>query len=348
MEVHDFVSDDFTKSRYAGETKYFSLAIFFLRRSLAIIRSRRADLIWIQREAMPWLPFWVENLLLGSKPRIYDFDDAIHIQYGQHRRNLVRFFLGKKIAKIAQSADCIIVGNQDLKRYMEEVGATDVVVIPSVIDVAPSGQLRARPKTRPFTFCYTGNIYEDFQDPEPLFHALHEMKTAGELSSNSVSIRFLGTRFSRVEKLALDERYSEFIQIEGHVTREAALAAQQEADALLLLEDSDEQSRGILTGKVFEYLVSGTPILCIGSRSEFELGDLLHSTGTGIVVPPENFKGLRALLLATLNGGGLFEQYKPDFEEILRYSRETQANDLLDAIVERINQKTKLFLSPKK
>lgn len=341
FEVHDFVDDEFTKSRYGGKTNYLSIPGMFLRRAHALIRARRADLIWIQREAMPWMPFWLEKLFLAKKPTVYDFDDAIHIQYLRHRSKLVRFFLGSKVAQIAKRANCLTVGNLELKQYMEQMGATDVVLVPSVIDSIPGDGPKTQLCTRPFIVCYTGNIYEEFQDPEPLFQALNALKSSGDISESSVIVKFFGTRLDRVQELALDERYSDFIRIEGHVSREAALTAQREADLLLLLENASEDSRGILTGKLFEYLVSGTPVLCIGSRPEFEIGQILYSTGAGVVVSPENFQRLPALLSATLGGGGVFEEYHPNFQEIRKYSRETQATELFDTIVERMRQRSK-------
>lgn len=348
FEVHDFVNDKFMKSRYRGSTPFLAIPAVFLRRAANLIKSRQADLVWIQREALPWLPFWLEKLFLPNKPTVYDFDDAIHIQYLRHRSRLIRFLLGKKVAQIAKSADCIIVGNLELKHYMEQEGATDVVVIPSVIHQITDNRPKARRGSPPFVFCYTGNIYEKFQDPEPLFQALHALKEAGELQNNSVLVKFFGTRLNVAEKLAADKRYSEFIRIEGHVSREAALVAQREADILLLLENSNEESKGILTGKVFEYIVSGTPILCIGSRPEFELGQILSSTQVGMVIPPEEFQGLTTLLSASLRGGGLFEKYQPNFEEILRHSRRNQATELLDTIAESLKQRSKLFELPSK
>ena len=73
----------------------------------------------------------------------------------------------------------------------------------------------------------------------------------------------------------------------GHVSREKALQAQRNADLLLLLESSNEESRGVLTGKIFEYIASGRPIICIGSRLDFEIGQTLFKTGSGIsaIVP---------------------------------------------------------------
>ena len=65
----------------------------------------------------------------------------------------------------------------------------------------------------------------------------------------------------------------------GPLTRAQSIALQQQADILVLLESGDPEVKGILTGKVFEYLATDKPILLLGPGEGSELHALLTSHG---------------------------------------------------------------------
>ena len=94
------------------------------------------DLIWIEKEALPWLPAWIEHKLgLAKVPYIVDYDDAIFHRYDQHHFKLIRWILGKKIDLIMQYAALVLVGNEYLLERAKKAGAKRVEVLPTVIDL---------------------------------------------------------------------------------------------------------------------------------------------------------------------------------------------------------------------
>lgn len=104
-----------------------------LRRLLA---ARRYDLLWIEKEALPWLPGPVERILLSfGTPYVLDYDDAIFHRYDQHPNAVVRWALGPKVATLVRGAAAVVAGNSYLGDYMRRAGARTVVELPSVVDV---------------------------------------------------------------------------------------------------------------------------------------------------------------------------------------------------------------------
>ena len=69
----------------------------------------------------------------------------------------------------------------------------------------------------------------------------------------------------------------------GRVSHEKAIAYQQKAQVLLLLIPNVTKAEGILTGKIFEYLMAKRPILAIGPETG-DLATLLKDTRAGVVV----------------------------------------------------------------
>lgn len=94
------------------------------------------DLVWIEKEALPWMPTWLERLLLRGKPYVMDFDDAIFHNYDLHRTAWVRRFYGRRIDRLMAGARLVIAGNRYLADRATAAGARRVEVIPTVIDLA--------------------------------------------------------------------------------------------------------------------------------------------------------------------------------------------------------------------
>ena len=130
-----------------------------------------------------------------------------------------------------------------------------------------------------------------------------------------------------------------------HVPRSEVLEIQKKADLLLLLSSSKDISKGVLTGKIFEYMSSGRPIICIGAKEDFDITKLLNITNTGIVFGHHEIIKLEKILYDSYFGKGIFKNYKPNINQILKYSRKHIANDFLKNIKEKIYIKSKYKIS---
>jgi glycosyltransferase involved in cell wall biosynthesis len=102
----------------------------------AVATRRRYDVLWIEYELIPFAPALVELLLLrGGPPWVVEYDDAVFHRYDRHRSALVRGLLGAKIDRLMAGAAVVIAGNAYLADRARAAGASDVAVIPSVVDL---------------------------------------------------------------------------------------------------------------------------------------------------------------------------------------------------------------------
>src|SRR5439155_27054683 len=82
-----------------------------------------------------------------------------------------------------------------------------------------------------------------------------------------------------------------------NVYRHHTLELQRDSEALLLLiPESGGRGRGVLTGKIFEYLAAERPILA-AVPPDGAAAKLVHDTGAGVVVPSADEGALREALL---------------------------------------------------
>lgn len=132
-----FFPDAYLESLYAGRRWPLpKVAGCYARRIAALLGARRHDLLWIEKETLPWLPFAAERLLLAAAPPyVLDFDDAWFHHYDLHRRPLVRRLLGDKLDRLMRRAALVTAGNGYLAERAERAGARRVAILPTVVDL---------------------------------------------------------------------------------------------------------------------------------------------------------------------------------------------------------------------
>ncbi|PLC52990.1 hypothetical protein CR155_14360 [Pollutimonas nitritireducens] len=181
------------------------------------------------------------------------------------------------------------------------------------------------------TICYAGTIYPNRRDPTPLFNAVNELIDSGQVSAEKITIEFYGQNEKELAEIIQRTRANRhnIIKIKGFVSRQVSLEAQGRSDLLLLLESGEPLARGMLTGKVFEYLVSGIPILAVGIDNTHAAGELLENTGTGYCASDSD--ELKRLLLAAIELK-YFSFYRPRKDLIAKFSRQIQAQSIIDRL----------------
>ncbi len=136
LTVEPLLDNNYIANLYAGQrTRLFDITKTYLKRLHLIKNSTRFDLVWVEKEFLPWLPAWFELNLLTSRTKfVVDYDDATFHQYDQHRLTLVRWLLGKKIDAVMRRANLVIAGNSYLADRARQAGARRVEILPTVVD----------------------------------------------------------------------------------------------------------------------------------------------------------------------------------------------------------------------
>ena len=234
---------------------------------------------------------------------------------------------GEAIARlVARSADAIVTAAEAISgeaRSLEPRGA--VTTIPNGCDFDDFAGLEYRRGDR-FTITHAGSFFGK-RSPRPFLQALAE-------SNLDVVARFVGdfrpADRDWAEGLGLGDR----LELHPYASHRRALELQRSSEALLLLiPDADGRGRGVLSGKVFEYLAAERPILAV-VPPDGAAADLIREVGNGVVAPPEDVAAIREALAAlverwqagSLNGSPLPEDVR---ERLDRRSRVREYADLL-------------------
>jgi glycosyltransferase involved in cell wall biosynthesis len=191
---------------------------------------------------------------------------------------------------VASQADAIVAASDAIAeeaRALEPKGK--VVTIANGCDFDDFAGLAHNQSDR-LRITHTGHFHGK-RDPKPFLQAL------AESGLDDVVVRFAGDFRAAdreyAESLALGDR----IEFLGDVSRRRSLELQRDSEALLLLvPESGGRGRGVLTGKIFEYLAAERPILAV-VPSDGAAARLVQDTGAGVVVPPDDVEAIREALL---------------------------------------------------
>lgn len=104
-------------------------------RMRALMQRRRFDVLWIEKECLPWFPLWLELGLLRGVPYVLDYDDAVFHQYDMHRTPLVRRLFGQRLDGLMAGAALVVCGNNYLAQRARDAGAPWVEVVPTVVNL---------------------------------------------------------------------------------------------------------------------------------------------------------------------------------------------------------------------
>ena len=134
--------------------------------------------------------------------------------------------------------------------------------------------------TSKFTITHTGQIYTK-QDPSKLLAALKDLISERAIDPKNVDVRFYGPKNELLANKIEEYGLPAIVRQCGIVPREISFKKQRESQLLLLLKWEDPQERGVIPGKVFEYLAARRPILATGGTDDV-VKELLNETSAGV------------------------------------------------------------------
>jgi glycosyltransferase involved in cell wall biosynthesis len=149
--------------------------------------------------------------------------------------------------------------------------------------------------TRPFRLMYTGTIHA-YYDLEPFWLALRALLDAGSISADTFRVEFVGNLSPEEPKR---HGLSELVEISGFVPHDKVFDAFARADALLLLETPGYYARYSYAAKVFDYVLTGKPVVSLVEAGG-NTARLLERTGVGYLADPRDTAAIQRVLVDVL------------------------------------------------
>lgn len=237
--------------------------------------------------------------------------------------------------RVASSADAVVGVTPPIADDLRSRFAGEVMYIPNGFDIEVDADNRAAiayGAAGP-TIVHTGPLLgPSGRDPRPLLQAFRRL--LDEQPHLRGRLSFLVAGRSEFDERALLEGVGlgQAVRHLGYLPRAQALGLQQAATALILLTSD---ARGEATGKLYEYLASGRPIIALANGNE--AARIVAETGTGVVVSPHDVAGIVRALRAAVDGE-LERAYAP--RSLDRYRYPAPAIQMADAVERAIGVRT--------
>lgn len=136
IDVAPFFDDSYLNRLYAGERMGLVTTRYFIARLQKLVAAKKPDLVWVEKEALPWVPWPIEQAFWpGNIPLVSDYDDALFHRYDQHKNAAVKLLLGRKIDGVMAHSNLVTAGNQYLADRAVAAGAKRVEIVPTVVDI---------------------------------------------------------------------------------------------------------------------------------------------------------------------------------------------------------------------
>lgn len=193
--------------------------------------------------------------------------------------------------EVISAADrVVVVGEQMKKEFMAY--SDEVYVIPNGYDGSDDENPMALDEE--FTLTYAGLMNAD-RNPERLWKVLGEMVKEDPSFGARLKLRFVGSCSPEVLKSLEENGLNDNLDLLGYRDHEEVSNYQRSAQVLLLTVNQVPSARGIVTGKIFEYMRAMRPVMAIGPV-DGDLAAILEETRCGEIVDFSDEMGMRDMI----------------------------------------------------
>ena len=187
-----------------------------------------------------------------------------------------------------------------------------------------------------FNITYTGTLHAKMH-PGPLLEAAEQLCLEQPEFAKKVRLNFIGRIGDDVAPMFRETPISSKIRTIPHIPHYKCLRYTTGADLLLLLIPPSSGYELIMTGKLFEYLRSGRPILCLAETGE--AAEIIQKANAGYPTAYEDIGKIKQILLDTYkrwakNKGRI--DISPDWDYIEQFDRKKGTQTLANVLNEII------------
>ena len=214
---------------------------------------------------------------------IVDFRDP-WTTIGYHKALKLSDFAAKKHVdlekKVLNTADNIIVTSKTTKSEFRIITSKPITVITNGFDDETKTKDTNAVLDAKFSLAHIGSFLSD-RNPEILWQSLSELVLEIPNFIHHLELKLIGQVSQEVLDSILKFHLAGFVNNLGYVSHQEAILQQQMSQVLLLIEINSNETKSIIPGKLFEYMVSKRPIIGIGPKDS-DFREILEATHTGI------------------------------------------------------------------
>ena len=198
--------------------------------------------------------------------------------------------------KVLQTTDNIIVTSFSTQKEFQQKTDKPITVITNGYDDYQPLSISLSDK---FLLSHIGSLLTE-RNPIILWRVLRDLIAENQEFATNFRLCLAGKISDEVFTDLDKNGLTPFLELKGYITHNEVLTLQRQSQVLLLLEINHPKTEGIIPGKLFEYMVSGRPILAMGYKN-WDAGEIIRQTNTGKVLPYDDYKAIKDCILTYYN-----------------------------------------------
>jgi hypothetical protein len=195
-------------------------------------------------------------------------------------------------AQVLQNADEVIVTSFRTQKEFQEITDKPITVITNGYDRESNIIVALDTK---FSLSHIGSLLSE-RNPELLWQILREIIIEDKEFEARFQLNLVGTVSQSILKNLEKYSLTHYVNIVGYVSHKEAITFQKKSQILLLIEIDSEETKCIIPGKLFEYMVSNRPIIAIGP-GDSDVEQIIRETNTGSYFNYSEHKRLKNIIL---------------------------------------------------
>ncbi|WP_310377254.1 glycosyltransferase family 4 protein [Flavobacterium sp.] len=249
---------------------------------------------------------------------------------GYHKSLRLSNFAAKKHKdleyQVLNTADTIIVTSKTTKTEFQVITNQPIEVITNGYDMENVGKQILDTK---FSLAHIGSFLSE-RNPQLLWECLVELLNEVPDFKSDLEIKLIGAVSQEVLETIVGFELNPYLNNLGYVSHQEAIAHQRKSQVLLLIEINSNDTKSIIPGKLFEYMVSGRPIIAIGPNGS-DFAEIITNTNTGVFFDYSEKKKLKSVLLDFYNQF-LEGKLESNGVGLQQYSRKSLTGKLVELI----------------
>ncbi|GAA4808119.1 glycosyltransferase family 4 protein [Litoribaculum gwangyangense] len=194
--------------------------------------------------------------------------------------------------QVLNNADQIIVTSFKTKLEFQQITNKPIEVITNGYDNEKTVDFKMDTK---FTLSHIGSLLSK-RNPEVLWKVLNDIVKENVEFSKAVQVNLIGFVSEEVLNSIHNYNLSNYINNIGYISHNEAVVYQKKSQVLLLIEINSEETKCIIPGKLFEYMVSNRPIVAIGPKDS-DVEKIINETNTGSYFNYTDYESLKSIIL---------------------------------------------------
>lgn len=162
-------------------------------------------------------------------------------------------------------------------------------------------------KSENFVISYVGSINAE-RNPVGLWEALNHLTKTNSVFKQRLKIIFAGLIDNSIIESIKDFGLSAYFEYKGQISHQQAIHLMQNSNILLLNLFSSHSQNGVITGKFYEYLRSGIPILAFGNTSS-DVSSYLKKFNAGKLFEYHDVTSIEEYIVEIFNNPNQMELY---------------------------------------